>query len=139
MKAENIARLERATVAGVAPRRCVELDGWVLGLDDGPMGRAHSAAPLSHDPPPPLTPALAEAYAADGLPAAFRVPDLAALAPVIRGLAEAGYRPSEPFWMMIAKAEAAAGFARAGTGLPLAGPAGGARCGLVGDLLRPGV
>jgi GNAT superfamily N-acetyltransferase len=118
LKAEDIARLERATVAGVAPRRRVELDGWVLGLDDGPMGRARSAAPLSHDPPPPLTPALAEAYAADGLPAAFRVPELASLAPVIRRLAEAGYRPSEPTWMMTAKSEAAAGFASLGSGAP---------------------
>lgn len=116
MEPADVARLERATVAGVAPRRVLERDGWILALDDGPMGRTRSAAPLSHDPPPPLTPALAGTYAAEGLPAAFRVPDLASLAPVIRGLAGAGYRPSEPTWMMAARATAVSAFAGPGAG-----------------------
>ena len=116
MEADGVARLERATVAGVAPRRVVETDGWILGLDEGPMGRARSAAPLSHEPPPPLTPALAQAYAGEGLPASFRVPDLASLSPVIRRLAEAGYRPSEPTWMMTAGSGGVASFADPGVG-----------------------
>ena len=118
MKADDVARLERATVAGVAPRRVVERDGWILGLDDGPMGRARSAAPLTHEPPPPVTPALAQAYASEGLPASFRVPDLAPLSPVIRHLAEAGYRPSEPTWMMTAGSGVVSSFANPGVGGP---------------------
>ena len=46
MQAADVARLERATVAGVAPRGVEEADGWILALDAGPMGRACSAAPL---------------------------------------------------------------------------------------------
>lgn len=118
MESRDVARLERATVAGVAPRGVVERDGWILALDDGPMGRTRSAAPLSHDPPPLLTPALAKIYAAEGLPAAFRVPDLASLAPVIRGLAGAGYHPSEPTWMMAARATTVAAFGGPGAGGP---------------------
>lgn len=118
MEADDVARLERATVAGVAPRRVVERDGWILGLDDGPMGRARSAAPLAHEPPPPVTPSLAETYAGEGLPASFRVPDLAPLSPVIRDLAEAGYRPSEPTWMMTAGSGVVSSFANPGVGGP---------------------
>ena len=118
MKPDGVARLERATVAGVAPRRVMERDGWILGLDDGPMGRARSAAPLAHKPPPPVTPSLAQTYAGEGLPASFRVPDLAPLSPVIRHLAEAGYRPSEPTWMMTAGSGLVSSFANPGVGGP---------------------
>ena len=114
LKAEDIARLERATVAGVAPRRMMELDGWVLGLDGGPMGRARSAAPLSHDPPPPLTPALAESYAATGLAPAFRLPDLPVFAAARDLLRDGGFRPGEPTWVMTADPLAVAGYAGPG-------------------------
>ena len=114
LKAEDIARLERATVAGVAPRRMMELDGWVLGLDGGPMGRACSAAPLSHDPPPRLTPALAESYAATGLAPAFRLPDLPVFAAARDLLRDGGFRPGEPTWVMTADPLAVAGYAGPG-------------------------
>lgn len=102
MEAADIARLERATVASVAPRQVLEAEGWILALDSGPMGRARSAAPLSHDPPPGLTPGLAGAYVAAGLPPAFRLPDLPQFEAVRGQLAAEGYRASEPTWVMAA-------------------------------------
>lgn len=110
MTRDDIARLERATVAGLAPHRVIERDGWILALDSGPMGRACSAAPLSHDPPPDLIPALAAEYAAAGLSPAFRMPDLPACAKVRGRLCEAGYRPDEPTWVMTADPADVAGY-----------------------------
>lgn len=114
MDAADVSRLERATVAAVAPREVEEADGWILALDAGPMGRACSAAPLSHDPPPPLTPALADAYAAAGLAPAFRLPDLPVFAAARDLLRDAGFRPGEPTWVMTADPLAVAGYAGPG-------------------------
>lgn len=102
MEAAEVARLERATVAALAPRQVVEADGWILALDPGPMGRARSAAPLSHEPSPGLTPGLAGAYVAAGLLPAFRLPDLPQFEAVRRQLEAEGYRASEPTWAMTA-------------------------------------
>jgi GNAT superfamily N-acetyltransferase len=115
VKAYGVAALERATVAGVAPRASLEREGWILALDPGPMGRAGSAAPLSHDPPPPLTPALAGAYLAAGLAPAFRLPDLPAFAAARDLLRDGGYRPGEPTWVMTADPGALARSVRPGS------------------------
>jgi len=106
MGPEEIARLERATVASLAPRRVEERSGWILAMDSAPMGRARSAAPLSHDPPPDVSDAvlsdLAEAYVEAGLPPAFRLPDRPTF-DVVRGRLEAtGFAPGEPTTVMIA-------------------------------------
>ncbi|MCA3733982.1 MAG: GNAT family N-acetyltransferase [Phenylobacterium sp.] len=106
MGPEEIARLERATVASLAPRRVEERSGWILPMDSAPMGRARSAAPLSHDPPPDVSDAvlsdLAEAYVEAGLPPAFRLPDRPTF-DVVRGRLEAtGFAPGEPTTVMIA-------------------------------------
>jgi len=114
VEAADVARFERATVAGVAPRQVLEADGWILALDAGPMGRACSAAPLSHDPPPPLTPALADAYAVAGLAPAFRLPDLPAFSAARDLLREGGFRPGEPTWVMTADPLVVAGYAGPG-------------------------
>ena len=44
----DIEGIERATVAGVAPAKVIELGGWLLAMDDGPISRAKTAVPLSH-------------------------------------------------------------------------------------------
>ncbi|RYZ01264.1 MAG: GNAT family N-acetyltransferase, partial [Comamonadaceae bacterium] len=46
-----IESIERATVAAVPPDTLAELPGWLLPLDGGTVGRAHSAVPLSHATP----------------------------------------------------------------------------------------
>jgi len=44
----DIEAIERATLAAVAPERIEALSGWLLPLDPGTVGRAHSAVPLHH-------------------------------------------------------------------------------------------
>jgi GNAT superfamily N-acetyltransferase len=118
MGPEEIAQLERATVASLAPRRVEERSGWILALDSAPMSRARSAAPLSHDPPPAfpvsLMTNLARAYAEAGLPAAFRVPDRPQFDAVRRRLEAAGFTPGEPTNVMMADAARVAGYSGPG-------------------------
>src|SRR5687768_2300713 len=49
---DRIEAIERATLAAVPPQRLEEWGGWLLALDDGTVGRAHSAVPLRHGAPP---------------------------------------------------------------------------------------
>ena len=49
MDPADIAVLERDTVAAVAPPEILEIGGWLAPLDNGTIGRAKSAVPLSHD------------------------------------------------------------------------------------------
>ena len=45
----DIETLERSTVDGVAPAKLVEIDGWLVPLDDGAIRRAKTAVPLRHN------------------------------------------------------------------------------------------
>jgi ribosomal protein S18 acetylase RimI-like enzyme len=92
-----VEAIERATFAAVPPQRLLELPGWLAGLDDGTVGRAHSAVPLQHGPAPQLPlHALEAAYAAQGLQPVFRLPRTAPFEPLARELAAAGYAPTQP-------------------------------------------
>ncbi len=73
MDAAEIETLERSVVAAVAPPRTVEFEGWLAPLDDGAIGRAKSAAPLSHQADVRWLDDIEAAYADAGLNAGFRV------------------------------------------------------------------
>ncbi len=62
----DVAAIERSTVEGVAPRKLLEIDGWLVPLDPGTTGRAKSAAPLSHDLDASAVDAIVDAYRARG-------------------------------------------------------------------------
>lgn len=96
MDASDIESLERATVEGVAPPEVLELDGWLLPLADGGMGRAKSAVPLRHDIGPGALDGIIAAYRERGLPPAFRMATVASLAPVRAALAERGFAAHQP-------------------------------------------
>lgn len=100
----SVESIERATLAAVPPRAVVELDGWLLALDDGTVGRARSAAPLHHDEPDAsLIPRIEAVYRSRGLPPAFRLPlALPGSAPFIARLESAGYRRRQPTRVMLA-------------------------------------
>jgi RimJ/RimL family protein N-acetyltransferase len=93
-----VESIERATFAAVPPQQVLELPGWLAGLDDGTVGRAHSAVPLRHQPPVPELPlrALEAAYAARGLIPVVRLPNAQAFESSARALASAGYAPNQP-------------------------------------------
>ncbi|WP_411286678.1 GNAT family N-acetyltransferase, partial [Phenylobacterium sp.] len=92
----DIAAIERATVEGVAPAKLVEIDGWLVPLDAGPIGRAKSAVPLSHTAGADALSGIEAAYWTEGLTPAFRIAEARGLAPVQAALATRGYAGAKP-------------------------------------------
>ena len=111
----DVASVERAIVAAVAPPEVHELHGWIVAFDEGTVNRAKSAAPLSHIQADAS--ALAELrneYLKRGLPAVFRVPELPAFEAVDAALAGFGLQPKQPTDVQFARAERVAQLASAG-------------------------
>ncbi len=96
MKPHDIDSLERATVAGVAPAKVVEIGGWLVPLDDGAIGRGKSAVPLRHDLDASALSEIEAAYWTEGLTPAFRVADKPGLRVVRDALATRGYVTDKP-------------------------------------------
>jgi len=97
LTAADIEAIERATLAAVAPERVETLDGWLLPMDHGTVGRAHSAAPLhhgSHDPA--LIGAIAQRYRSAGFRPVFRLPDLPAFETWWPVLSAQGFHREQP-------------------------------------------
>ena len=94
----RIEAIERATLAAVAPREVLEIEGWLVGLDPGTIRRAASAVPLAHDLPrdPAVIDAIEAAYAERGLKPAFRIADADGLAGVRAELERRGYGFEQP-------------------------------------------
>jgi len=93
----DIASLERATLAAVPPQAQEELGCWLLGLDRGTVGRAHSAAPLQHAAgAEDEVPAIETRYRAHALAPVFRVPRLDCFRGLHRTLSARGYAAARP-------------------------------------------
>jgi N-acetylglutamate synthase len=95
----DIEAIERATLDAVPPQAMDNMGGWLLGLDAGTVGRAHSAVPLRHDGEVADAGAVAlidARYAAQGLRAVFRVPALPSFGGVQAELAGRGYVQTKP-------------------------------------------
>ena len=76
LSSADIESLERATLQAVAPEQVQEIPGWLLPMDHGTVGRAHSAAPTAHESiDPGAANHIAAAYEAKGFRPVFRVPD----------------------------------------------------------------
>lgn len=98
----DVEGIERCTIAAVAPQQVHTLSQWLLAMDSGSMGRAHSAVPLSHaadNADPALIPAIMAQYAAQGMRAKFRLPDVPAFAPFVAKLHALGFRSASPTWV----------------------------------------
>jgi len=106
----DVASIERATVEAVAPPQALEVDGWLVPLDAGTVGRAKSAVPLSHEASPDALDAIVAAYEARGLPPAFRIADEEGLAPVRAALKARGFAGRQPTWVKLADALTVAGY-----------------------------
>jgi GNAT superfamily N-acetyltransferase len=107
----DVEAIERATVAAVAPDEVAEIGGWLVAFDAGTVGRAKSAAPLSHDIGPDAIDEIAQAYRARGLTPCFRVADGDGLAGVREALTARGYRPEKPTCVKVADCAAVAALA----------------------------
>jgi len=88
----DLKALERATVQAVAPEQVHELEGWMLPMDHGTVGRARSAVPLSHGhADSAVLDAIVVAYRSRGFAPAFRLPDLPAFGSLHSRLAGRGF------------------------------------------------
>jgi ribosomal protein S18 acetylase RimI-like enzyme len=97
MDDHDIEALERATLAALPPQQLMEVEGWLVGLDEGTVGRAHSAVPLRHRSITPDSVHRArEAFAAAGRAPVYRLPQLAAFDTVRAMLAADGFDASTP-------------------------------------------
>lgn len=97
LSAAGIEAIERATLTAVAPERVAAIDGWLLPLDTGTVGRAHSAVPLHHGPhDPALIDTIARRYRDAGLRPAFRLPDVPTFDAWWPALAARGFRREQP-------------------------------------------
>lgn len=101
--ASVVEAIERATLAAVAPDALHTVPGWLLPMDTGTIGRAHSAVPLSHDPAQQAAlaagvPEVAALYRAHGLKPVFRLPDSSAV--LHQAVAALGGTVHEPTWVM---------------------------------------
>jgi N-acetylglutamate synthase len=137
----DIEAIERATLAAVEPqhlRALQALGGWLVPIDDGTVGRAHSAVPLTHDlqsvsepvSEPATAPARGQAvaaelaqlvqqvdaiYSAAGMATAWRLPELPSFDSLRGHLQRSGHVPSQPTWVQVAQvADAAGGKAQEG-------------------------
>jgi GNAT superfamily N-acetyltransferase len=96
-RAADIESLERATLQAVAPEALEVMPGWLLPMDSGTVGRAHSAVPLSHDTPDPaLAASIAKRYSARGFAPVFRLPELPAFYGMHRALQRLGFSRVQP-------------------------------------------
>ncbi len=97
LSAADIESIERATLTAVAPEQVEAIDGWLLPLDTGTVGRAHSAVPLHHgEHDPALIDEIARRYSETGLRPVFRLPDVPAFERWRPALTERGFRREQP-------------------------------------------
>ena len=109
MDQQAIESLERATLAAVPPREVETLDGWLLALDAGTVGRAHSAVPTRHeDMDAGVVAKIERRYSERGLKAVFRLPRVAAFDAVREALLARGYAGTRPTLTMVGEPSAAA-------------------------------
>jgi len=97
LSAADIASIERATLTAVAPERIEAIDAWLLPMDPGTVGRAHSAVPLHHGLHAlALIDEIAQCYRDVGCPAVFRLPDVPSFEPWWPALAARGFQRKQP-------------------------------------------
>ncbi len=88
-----VAAIERATLDAVAPDPVQACGQWLLALDAGTVGRAHSAVPLAHTPPAiGDIDTIETRYVQHGLRTVFRLPQVSAFDAFRLALQLRGYR-----------------------------------------------
>ena len=97
LSTQDIEAIERATLVAVAPERVDAIDGWLLPMDSGTVGRAHSAVPLHHGAhDPALIDRIAQRYRNAGLRPVFRLPDVPTFEAWWPALAARGFQRKQP-------------------------------------------
>lgn len=100
----DVESLERATLQAVAPEAVEVLPGWLLPMDRGTVGRAHSAVPLSHETPDASAlNAIVSRYASRGFAPVFRLPDVPAFHAMQRALQKRNFARRQPTLTQVAR------------------------------------
>jgi len=100
----DIEAIERATLDAVPPQRLLQWQDWLLALDDGTVGRCHSAVPVRHAAPADdVLAQLERRYREAGLPLVLRLPQLAAFDAFGRTLQMQGYAQAKPTLVQTAR------------------------------------
>lgn len=105
--AADVEAIERATAAAVPPQVQAEVEGWLVSVDRGTVGRARSAVPLSHALPEIATVERIERlYAQHGEPTLLRLPRVPAFDALRSWALARGYRSSRPTIVKVAATHA---------------------------------
>lgn len=97
MDAADVESIERATLTAVSPERVEALDAWLLPMDHGTVGRAHSAVPLHHGlHDPALIDGIAQRYRRADLRPVFRLPELPSFKAWWPMLTARGFKSEQP-------------------------------------------
>lgn len=102
VSAEDIAAIERATLAAVAPERVEVMGDWLVALSPGSIRRAKSAVPLHHELPADnaALDRIEALFVNAGLDPAFRLSDSSGLEGVHAELTRPGYGFEQPTLVM---------------------------------------
>ena len=105
----DVESIERATQDAFPPLATEELPGWLLGLDPGKVGRAHSAAPLQHTEPDRAAVASIEGrFMEFELSPVFRIPTDSRFKGVRDELTKRGFVAKQPTQVQVGTARAMA-------------------------------
>jgi N-acetylglutamate synthase len=105
----DIEAIERATLAAMPPEAVEEIEGWLLPMDHGTVGRSHSATPLHHGSPNTGVLDLIEIrYRASGLSTVLRLPRASPFDRLFAQVKSRGYVMSKPTRVQVADAGAIA-------------------------------
>jgi len=120
LSAEDVELIERATLKAVAPERVDAIEGWLLPMDSGAVGRAHSAVPLHHGAhDPALIDGITQRYRNAGLRPVLRLPDVPAFDAWWPALAARGFRREQPTLTQTGALEGLLGLASDAEGVSL--------------------
>ncbi len=107
--ADTVEHIELATIAAVSPQQVHTLPGWLLPMDDGTVGRAKSAVPLSHhvsNADSSQVQIIEQLYAQQGMRAGFRLPEVPSFDAMRQTLLDKGYCPEQPTLVQLGTAVA---------------------------------
>lgn len=103
----ELETIERATLDAVPPQRRMEIGSWLVAMDDGTVGRAHSAAALHEEIGDVADMGqVVDAYRAASLRPMFRLSDLPGLRAPRDWLQAQGYASSSPTLVQTAEMDA---------------------------------
>lgn len=106
MEDTDVAGIERATVAAVAPREVEDLPGWLAAYDTVTVNRARSAVPLTHESPNAVVvPVIHDRYRERSMRPNFRIAQLPSMAAVERELGRLALTSQQPTQVMVARAQ----------------------------------